>query len=146
MKRVSGILGICLVLTGFNAAVIAAPCSQLSESMSPEAIEKRIKPIGQLSLQEGAAVAPAATPSQPLAANAGEERYKSTCAVCHTAGVAGAPKFRVQADWTARMAQGMDGLLASAIKGKGGMPPKGTCMQCSDEELRVTIEYMIPKK
>ena len=146
MKRVSGIVGICLVLTGFNATVIAAPCSQLSESMTPEAIEKRIKPIGQLTLQEGAIAAPSAAANQPLAANAGEERYKSTCAVCHATGVAAAPKFRVQADWTARMAQGMDVMLATAIKGKGGMPPKGTCMQCSDEELRVTIEYMIPKK
>ncbi|MFI4938604.1 MAG: c-type cytochrome [Candidatus Berkiellales bacterium] len=37
-------------------------------------------------------------------------------------------------------------MLDIAKKGKGAMPPKGTCMQCSDEELRKTIEYMIPQK
>jgi cytochrome c5 len=29
------------------------------------------------------------------------------------------------------------------IAGKGGMPPKGTCMDCSDNELKSAIQYMI---
>ena len=47
-------------------------------------------------------------------------------------------------DWKERLPMGIDGLLVSAIKGKGGMPPKGTCRSCSDEELRLSIEYMLP--
>lgn len=112
--------------------------------MSEKAISERTKPFGTVDLEEGAAIAaPSETPT--LSANAGEARYKSTCAVCHAAGVAGAPKFRDSADWKPRMVAGMDGMLAIAKSGKGAMPPMGTCMQCSDEELRQSIEYMLPK-
>lgn len=104
---------------------------------------ERIKPVGKLEVEGGMPVV-AAGPVQ-LAANAGEERYKSSCAVCHATGVAGAPKYRNAADWKPRMTDGVDGLLKVAIQGKNAMPPKGTCMQCSDEELRMAIEYMLPK-
>jgi len=112
--------------------------------MSPEAIAARLKPAGTVEVA-GGGVAAAPVVKQALAANAGELRYKSTCSVCHETGVAGAPKFRNAADWKTRMATGMDVMLDFAIKGRGGMPPKGTCMQCSDEELKMAIEYMLPK-
>jgi cytochrome c5 len=34
-------------------------------------------------------------------------------------------------------------MLATAKKGKGAMPPKGTCMGCSDADLKAAIEYMV---
>ena len=33
--------------------------------------------------------------------------------------------------------------FASAIAGKGGMPAKGTCMDCSDNDIKVTVQYML---
>ena len=33
--------------------------------------------------------------------------------------------------------------LKVAIAGKGGMPPKGTCMDCTDNELKSAIQYMM---
>jgi cytochrome c5 len=113
--------------------------------MTPEAIFGRIKPVGTVEA-EGGMVAAAPSAATELSATAGEDRYKSTCAVCHETGVGGAPKFRNEADWKVRMEAGIDGMLAIAIKGKGAMPPKGTCMQCSDQELKMAIEYMIPQK
>ena len=62
---------------------------------------------------------------------------------CHDAGVAGAPKIGVAADWADRIAQGEDTLVEHAINGIRGMPPKGTCMSCSDEEIRLAVEYMV---
>jgi len=112
--------------------------------MTEAAIAERIKPVGKVSVQGGSA--PLAAVPVKLGANAGEERYKSTCAVCHATGVAGAPKFRDATEWASRVGAGLDGMLAIAIQGKGGMPPRGTCMQCSDEELKATIKYMIPQK
>ena len=50
--------------------------------------------------------------------------YAQTCSVCHATGVAGAPKLGDKAAWAPRLAQGIDGLTASAIKGKGAMPPR----------------------
>jgi cytochrome c5 len=142
------IMKICsyLLLVGISCAAVATPCNRLSDPMTEEAIADRIKPIGMV-VAEGASTV-AAGPAQPkvLGPKAGEERYKSTCAVCHATGVAGAPKFRDDADWKSRTGAGLDGMLAIAIKGKGGMPPRGTCMQCSDEELKAAIKYMIPQK
>ncbi len=68
--------------------------------------------------------------------------YDTKCIACHAAGVAGAPKLDDKAAWAPRLAGGIDALVASAKKGKNAMPPMGTCMECSDEEMRAVIEYM----
>jgi cytochrome c5 len=93
------------------------------------------------------AAAPAAAPAAPaaamtVAAGAGEALYKQACAVCHVAGVAGAPKFADKAAWAPRLALGVDGLTASVIKGKGAMPPKGGSA-ASDAEIKAAVEYML---
>ncbi|MBY4677385.1 c-type cytochrome [Marinobacterium arenosum] len=82
-------------------------------------------------------------PAAAMAERSGEEVYNTKCAVCHAAGVAGAPKLGDAAAWEARVAQGMDALLATAKSGKGAMPPKGTCMDCSDTELSAAIQHMV---
>ena len=73
----------------------------------------------------------------------GEKIYKQSCQACHANGVANAPKPGDKAAWAPRIATGMDAMLATAKKGKGAMPPKGTCMGCSDDELKSAIEYMV---
>lgn len=95
------------------------------------------------------AAAPAAAPvaAAPAAAavpvaGAGEALYKQACAVCHAAGVAGAPKFGDKAAWSARVGLGLDGLTASAIKGKNAMPPKGGST-ASDADIKAAVEYML---
>ena len=54
-----------------------------------------------------------------------------------------APKFGSLDDWAPSIDRGIDDVLIVAIAGKGGMPPKGACMDCSDNELRSAIQYMI---
>ena len=73
----------------------------------------------------------------------GQKTYDTTCKVCHAAGVANAPKLGDKEAWAPRIATGIDAMLAVAIKGKGAMPPKGTCMSCSDADLKAAIEYMV---
>jgi cytochrome c5 len=89
-----------------------------------------------------AAAAPAATAAAVPAAGGGEALYKQTCAVCHAAGVAGAPKFGDKAAWSARVGLGLDGLTASAIKGKNAMPPKGGST-ASDADIKAAVGYML---
>lgn len=144
MKNSIRILISYIVLALAIPAVAHSSCGRLTEPMTPDAIAKRLTPVGKVDA-EGGSAAPVALVSEALGPNAGEDRYKSTCAVCHATGVGGAPKFRDATDWKPRMTVGMQEMLAIAIKGKGAMPPKGTCMQCSDEELKMTIEYMLPK-
>ena len=73
----------------------------------------------------------------------GQKIYKQSCQACHANGVANAPKPGDKAAWAPRIATGMDAMLATAKKGKGAMPPKGTCMGCSDADLKAAIEYMV---
>lgn len=51
----------------------------------------------------------------------GAEVYKAQCSACHDAGAAGAPKFGDASVWRARIKNGYDALLTSALKGKGAM-------------------------
>lgn len=89
-----------------------------------------------------AVVAAAPVAATTVAAGTGEALYKQACSVCHVAGVAGAPKFGDKAAWAARVAAGVDGLTASAIKGKGAMPPKGGST-ASDADIMAAVTYML---
>jgi cytochrome c5 len=73
----------------------------------------------------------------------GAKVFASGCNVCHTAGVAGAPKLGDKAAWAPRVGQGIDALTAAVIKGKGAMPPRGAVANASDAELRGAVEYMV---
>lgn len=92
------------------------------------------------------APAPAAAPAAPAATAAaganGEALYKQACAVCHAAGVAGAPKLGDKAAWSARLGAGVPALTAAVIKGKGAMPPKGGS-SAPDAEIQAAVEYMV---
>jgi cytochrome c5 len=47
-----------------------------------------------------------------------------------------------KAAWAPRVAQGIDALTASAIKGKGAMPPKGGS-SASDADIKAVVTYMV---
>ena len=107
-------------------------------------VEENIKPVGQVNV--GSVPAPASgAAAETVAAGprSGDQVYNASCLACHSTGVAGAPKLGDQAAWTARVAKGLDGLLATAVSGINAMPPKGTCADCSDEELKAAIEYIL---
>ena len=111
------------------------------------AIVERIKPVGEVYIEGegGDAVAEVVEEAEApaLAANAGETRYSTTCLACHATGAAGAPKVGDVAEWSARLEKGVDTLVSNAINGINAMPPRGTCGSCSDEEIKVTVEYML---
>ena len=44
-----------------------------------------------------------------------------------------------------RIAQGMDALFVSALNGKNGMPARGTCGNCSDDEIKATVKEIVGK-
>ncbi|WP_119963917.1 c-type cytochrome [Simplicispira lacusdiani] len=98
-----------------------------------------------------AAEAPAAAPAAPAApvadSGAGKAAYGKTCAMCHGAGVAGAPKPGDKADWGPRIAQGKDTLYKHAIEGftgaKGMMPARGGNSTMSDDDVKAAVDYMV---
>jgi cytochrome c5 len=77
-----------------------------------------------------------------MASMSPRQLYEGACMACHASGVAGAPKTGDAAAWQPRMGDGIDGMLSSAISGKGAMPPKGGSTY-SDEQLRSIIEFIL---
>jgi cytochrome c5 len=116
------------------------------------AVAERIRPVGQVYLpgEEQQAAAPvvetAAEPEPVATTMTGPQVYNSACIACHGSGVGGAPIVGDSAQWTDRIAQGMDTLSKHALEGftgsAGYMPPKGGRLDLSDDEVIRAVEYM----
>lgn len=120
------------------------------EDFDRQEIEKRIKPVGNVRLEKNATNAAEQKPAAEAVVakkEPGQSIYEQYCSMCHRDGVAGAPKFRDEASWKPRLTAQKDvaGLTASAIKGINAMPPKGTCADCSEEDIKNAISYMLPR-
>jgi predicted CxxxxCH...CXXCH cytochrome family protein len=114
-------------------------CAQLSHA-DDSGMADRIKAVGSVCV-EGESCAANLTVAA-AGPKSGEDVYK-TCAACHSSGAAGAPKFRDADDWADRLSAGLDAVYANAINGIGGMPAKGLCMSCSDDEIKAAVDHMI---
>ena len=91
---------------------------------------------------------PASAPATASAENTvGKSVYGKVCALCHAAGVSGAPKPGDKADWGPRIAQGDALLYKRALEGytgaKGMMPARGTGANLSDDEVKAAVRYMV---
>jgi len=106
-----------------------------TESMTPAAIEARIKPVAYFELKDANA---------PKVLRSGEAVYTAQCSACHAAGVAGAPKFGDAAAWAPRIKTGYDALLTSALKGKNAMSAQGGG-EYDDTEIGRAVVYMTNK-
>lgn len=116
------------------------------------AVAERIRPVGQVYLPGDAhdeperSIVAVPEPEPVAAALSGPQVYNSACIACHAAGVGGAPIVGDVAEWSARIAQGMDVLTQHAIDGYTGelgyMPAKGGRTDLSDEEVTAAVDYM----
>lgn len=121
-------------------AALLAGCGDKKSEPTPAAAPAAVK-----------APAPAAAPAAPAVAEneLGKSVFGKTCAMCHAAGVAGAPKPGDKADWGPRIAQGKDTMYKHAIEGftgaKGMMPAKGGSANLTDAEVKAAVDYMADK-
>ncbi|MDT8397307.1 MAG: c-type cytochrome [Pseudomonadales bacterium] len=131
---------------GLLLSAVLMLASGLTSAAVVDQIRERIRPVGEVCVAEdacGAGLASAASAS-------GEARdpqmvYQTFCFACHGTGANNAPVYGNQEAWEPRMARGMDALYESAINGfnNGLMPPRGLCTDCSDDEIRDTVDYLI---
>lgn len=136
---ISGMIGV--------AAILGVVQIVSANSMDDE-IAKRIKPAGSVCVEGQPCAKEAASSSQSASSGSsgagGEETFNKVCSTCHKTGVAGAPKFGDDKEWAPRIAQGMDVLYQHAIHGKPpGMPARGTCFSCTDDQLKAAVDYMV---
>ena len=73
----------------------------------------------------------------------GQSTYTEACISCHNPGIGGAPRMGDADAWQPRAAKGRQALVNSTINGLNGMPAKGMCWQCSDEQLGHAVDYML---
>ena len=143
MKSIA-IVTLAIAAIGVVAFFIAQSASeesnlrQQTSQRAMQAMEERVQPVGKVS------VAAAAEEGAAKAARSGGEIVQAACAACHSGGIPGAPVIGSKGDWEARVATGMDTMLASVINGKGIMPPRGGG-DFSDEELKSAIQAMLGK-
>lgn len=132
-----------LMLLGTGCSEKETTVSQEAEPVqapAPQVAEPETPPAAAPDEQQAAAEAPAETQASSVDA---QKIYKTSCQACHVAGVAGAPKLGDKEAWAPRIAKGNDALFSSVMNGLKAMPPKGTCMSCSEDELRAAMEYMV---
>ena len=95
----------------------------------------------------GAVACLAACSSEPAESLAdvhpGQSTYNEACISCHNPGIGGAPRLGDVDAWQPRAAKGRQALVSSTINGLNGMPAKGMCWQCSDEQLGHAVDYML---
>jgi len=104
-------------------------------------IRERLQPHGDLCRTgEDCGTSVAAAASGP---KSGEDVYSQFCFACHATGASDAPLLADAQAWAPRVAKGMDVLIASTLNGLGMMPAKGACMDCSDDELRAAVDYIL---
>jgi len=154
----SGLLGALVGLTVvlFVLATMIVSSSNLNkqpDAAAEKAIAQRIAPIGQVALSNtggsnGGSMMDGVVPTANAAgADKGKSVYDMTCAACHAAGVAGAPKFGDKAAWKDRVAKGMPTLHDHALKGfqgkAGFMPPKGGNTGLPDADVKAAVDFMV---
>ncbi len=122
--------------------LVAAILAITALHVAADTLEDRIKPAGSLCMagDDCASAVQVAAASGP---RSGQEVYDSKCATCHATGAAGAPKLGDAAAWAPRSTKGIDALYTSAISGFKGMPAKGLCFDCSDDELKASVDYLV---
>jgi len=91
----------------------------------------------------GIVISMAAAAGAAKAARTGKQVYETVCIACHGTGAAGAPKFGDKVWVQLEKKEGLKELVKDAIKGERAMPPKGGCAECSEEEIRAAVQYMI---
>lgn len=152
MRLFAGLVGALAALT-VVLIILANAVSGKNDKDVPDtkAVAERIHPIGEVAVGQapGLNIIATANAADKAAggANKGKSVYDSTCAACHGAGVAGAPKVGDKAAWKARIAQGNEKLYANAIKGfqgkTGFMPAKGGNASLPDADVKAAVDHMV---
>jgi cytochrome c5 len=102
-------------------------------ALDPQKVAARIQPVGRLEF---------GAPQAAAGSRTGEAIVKAVCATCHQAGVANAPRIGDQKAWAAPIKEGLNAMVATVIKGKGAMPPKGGDASLTEAEVARAVVFM----
>jgi len=132
----SFVIPIAIIILLVNMVVTGTKVGAGSDTLTEEAVTKRIAPVAGFALVDANA---------PKVFKTGEQVFAAVCTACHTAGIAGAPKMGDNGAWAPFIKSGYDTMLNVALHGKGGMPAKGGNPTLSDYEVARAVVYMANK-
>ena len=118
------------IIIGLVYYVTSANKQAPGSSNTPEAVATRIQKVGAIEVRDA---------NREL--KSGEDVFKAQCSACHATGAAGAPKVGDAGAWGARIKNGYEALLNSALKGKGAMGAQGGG-DFTDVEIARGVAYM----
>lgn len=107
------------------------------KSLKPRYSKKALAEQAEMAGKAGADVNPKAV-----------KIYQTYCSACHSIGAGGAPKTGDSASWAPHVAKGKETLYKNAINGINAMPAMGACPTCTDDDIKITVDYildMLPK-
>jgi cytochrome c5 len=130
------------LMTSMLVLALSAVVSFAQAGTNEDQITARIAPVGSVCVEGTECAAAGKAAAVASGPRSGSDVYGTYCAACHGTGAMGAPKLGDKAVWDTRLAKGFDKTLANAINGLNMMPPKGTCGDCSDDELGAAIKHM----
>jgi cytochrome c5 len=118
------------VIIGLVFYVTSEKKPAAGSSNMERSVAERLQKVGTVEIRDA---------NRPL--KSGEAVYKAQCAACHDSGAAGAPKLGDKGAWAGRLKSGLDGLVNSALKGKGAMAGQGGGDH-SDVEIARAVVYL----
>ncbi|MGJ8667899.1 MAG: c-type cytochrome [Oceanococcus sp.] len=140
-------MAVLSVLVGIAVVIgIIANSIVTEDDSNPVVLQKtqeRLQPVGQV--YTDASQIPAAPVAAASSERSTDEIVQGVCAACHNSGLLSAPKVGDAADWKARLKAtgGLDGLVMSAVNGKGSMPPRGGDAALTNEQVRAAVEALL---
>lgn len=142
-SRVLAVAIVSLFLAACGDKKPEAPAAPTAAPAAPAATAPA-EPAAPAPAPDAAAAPAAAVPVADAAL--GKSVYGKTCALCHAAGIAGAPKPGNKDEWGPRIAQGKETLYKHAMEGftgsKGAMPARGGNAKLTDEEVKAAVDFM----
>ena len=142
------VLGVLIAITAMLLVLANSLAShqQTTDVAMIKSTNERIAPIGQVNIGN------VPTPKAPAMDDGSEATaiafnpegvYQSVCSSCHNTGVLESPRIDDAAEWTKRLAAGLDTVYQNAIQGIGNMPAKGGRTDLPDENFKKIIDYML---
>lgn len=144
--KITGFIQLQRFSAVFMVMIVALMTSSIASAKLEDDIRARISPIGEPCVvgeecAAGIALAGAASdgPKDP------ETVYQTFCFACHGTGANEAPVLGNAEAWEPRIAKGIDVLYENALNGFNNnlMPARGLCMDCSDDDIRATVDYLV---
>ena len=133
------------ISTACVAGLLALLVSNVASAKLEDEIRERLAPVAPVCVVGDDCAAGIAIAGADTGPKAPEDVYQTYCFACHATGANESPIMGDAEAWAPRVAKGIDALYESAINGFNDnlMPARGLCMDCSDDDIKATVDYLV---